>query len=119
MTTTITADGYRDIRSPDKYKMRKLAAELDANSFVVIHFEFFKKITKGTAINGLASPYVKMKVKLYDREGKEIKAKTYVEQGSETVETGGRNWDKEKLVAMYPEVIDRIMAKFALDLLAE
>ncbi len=115
LNTTITAQDYKDVRSPDRFNMRKMAQEIEANSFVVLNFEFFKKAVKGSKLNGEISPYIKMKVKLYNNLGKEIKNKTYVVQGTESVKSSGKNYDKEALVAMYPAVIDQLMMQFALD----
>jgi hypothetical protein len=119
MNTTITANGYKDVRSPDKYHMRKMSSELGANSFIVLNFEFFKKITKGSVLGGTGAPFIKMKVKLYNSEGKEIKYKTYYAEGAESIPVAGKRYDKEKLVSLYSDVIDQLMAKAALDLINE
>ena len=83
---------------------------------MVLEFEFFKKAATGNTINGTVCPYVKMKAKLYDQEGKEIKYKTYTLQGAETLKVAGRRYDQEALVGMYPEVIDQLLSQFAMDL---
>ena len=115
LNTTITATGYRDLRSPNGFDMKKLCAEVGAKGCVVLDFEFFKKTTTGTSISGEAVPYVKMRVKMYDSTGKEIKYKSYKLQGSESIKIKGRKYDEEAFVAMYPEVIDQLLTQAALE----
>ena len=116
MNTTITATDYKDLRSPGKYDLKKLLESVGGKGGVVLEFEFFKKAATGNTINGTVCPYVKMKTKLYDQEGKEIKYKTYTLQGAETLKVAGRRYDQEALVGMYPEVIDQLLSQFAMDL---
>ena len=116
MNTTITATDYKDLRSPGKYDLKKLLESVGGKGGVVLEFEFFKKAATGNTINGTVCPYVKMKAKLYDQEGKEIKYKTYTLQGAETLKVAGRRYDQEALVGMYPEVIDQLLSQFAMDL---
>ena len=116
MNTTITATDYRDLRNPGKYDLKKLLESVGGKGGVVLEFEFFKKAATGTTISGTVCPYVKMKANLYDEDGKEIKYKTYSLQGSETLKVAGRRYDQEALVEMYPEIIDQLLAQFAMDL---
>ena len=116
MNTTITATDYRDLRNPGKYDLKKLLESVGGKGGVVLEFEFFKKAATGTTISGTVGPYVKMKAKLYDQGGKEIKYKTYTLQGSESLKVAGRRYDQEALVEMYPEIIDQLLAQFAMDL---
>lgn len=115
LNTTITAGDYKDLRSPDKYYMRKLCSDLGAESCLVLSFEFFKKVVTGSTISGEITPYVNLKVKLYNKEGKQIFYKTYSSMGSQLLPTRGRLYDKEALVALYPEVIDSLLTKFAME----
>lgn len=117
MNTTITAEGYKDLRSPDKYLMSKLCQETGANGCIVLEFEFFKKAVSGSLINGEGAPYVKMKAKLYSKEGKEIKYKTYVATGAQSVKVKAKKYDQDELISYYPEVIDQLITQFAMEFL--
>lgn len=116
MNTTITATDYKDLRNPGKYDLKKLCESVGAKGGVVIEFEFFKKTASGTTVNGTVCPFVKMKTKIFDQTGKEIKYKTYTVQGAETLKVAGRKYDADALVEMYPAVIDQLLTQFAMDL---
>lgn len=117
MNTTITADGYKDLRSPEKYLMSKLCKETGANGCIVLEFEFFKKAVTGSLISGEGAPYIKMKAKLYNSDGKEIKYKTYTATGTETVKVKAKKYDQEELISYYPAVIDQLITQFAMEFL--
>lgn len=117
MNTTITADGYKDLRSPDKYLMGKLCKETGANGCIVLEFEFFKKAVSGSLINGEGAPHVKMLAKLYNSDGKEIKYKTYTATGAETVKVKAKKYDQDELISYYPAVIDQLITQFAMEFL--
>ncbi len=60
-------------------------------------------------------PYVKMRIKMYDSNGKEIKYKNYKLEGSQVLKIKGRNYDTEEFIAMYPEVIDQLLTQAAME----
>ena len=115
LNTTITATGYKDLRTPDRYELKKLCEDVGAKGCLVLDFEFFKKSTKGNSISGEVVPYVKMRVKMYDTNGKEIKYKNYKVEGSQSLKISGRKYDTEAFVAMYPEVIDQLLTQAAME----
>lgn len=117
MNTTITAEGYKDLRSPDRYLMSKLCNETGANGCIVLEFEFFKKAVSGSLINGEGAPYIKMKAKLYNSDGKEIKYKTYTATGAETVKVKAKKYNQDELISYYPAVIDQLITQFAMEFL--
>ncbi len=113
--TTITATDYKDLRTPDRYEVKKLCEDVGAKGCLVLDFEFFKKTTKGNSISGDVVPYVKMRIKMYDSNGKEIKYKNYKLEGSQVLKIKGRNYDTEEFIAMYPEVIDQLLTQVAME----
>lgn len=113
LPSTANATGYKDLSVIAGKRAKDLARGLGAKSLIVVQAEFNKKSLKG---NGLftsnVSPYVKLTIKLIDETGKVIKNK-YVELvDDEKLEVAGTNYDKDALVALFPNLIDDAIRQY-------
>lgn len=111
LNTTICATDLKDLHSISKYNVRNLCRETGAKGVILLNFEFFKKIVKGSILSGEVSPYVTMNMRILDETGREQFYKTFKATGTDSVKIQGRDYDKIALTEMYRDVIDLLITK--------
>lgn len=112
---TKTATGYKNFSNIGGKKARMLLNELNAKSLLIVYFESYKEVVKGTRRNGLLAARVFLKAKVIDEKGKEIADKTYVVNSSRAIEIESSYYDKDEFLNLISEASDLAVKKFAFD----
>lgn len=118
LNTSVAADGYKVLDSVSSMELRRFYKDTGANSAVLLKFDFFKKVKKGTKAKGIIVPLVIMRVKIYNQKGKEIFVKSYTMEGRDFA-INSKDYNKDEFIKLYPEVIESLINTMSLDLMAE
>ncbi len=105
-------EGYKKIEELNSLSARKLLKELNAKSYVVLDFNFNKKIIDGSKLKGRVSASIKMNVDFYNERGKNILSETFYAISEDSIEIEKMYYDKEELVNQFPELIDLVINQF-------
>lgn len=113
-SANILAEGYKKgMSKPGKKSAKSLMKDIEANSLLSAVFEFDKRQTTNKVF-----AVAKMRVKFFDNKGKLIINKEYIAESENFIETEtgiDATYDKDELVALFPEATDAVITKFAMD----
>lgn len=113
-SANILAEGYKKgMSKPNKKSAKSLMKDIEANSLLSAVFEFDRRQTTNKVF-----AVVKMRVKFFDNKGKLIINKEYIAESENFIETEtgiDATYDKDELVALFPEATDAVITKFAMD----
>lgn len=113
-SANILAEGYKKgMTNPGKKNAKSLMKDIEANSLISAVFEFDKRQTTNKVF-----AVAKMRVKFFNNEGKLIINKEYIAESENFVETEtgvDATYDKDELVALFPEATDAVITKFAME----
>lgn len=115
LAATKTATDYKDLTGFGGKKARMAMSGIGANSAVVLHFTFQKKLLKGNKWNGELCGLVTVKARMLNSRGKELINKTYTAQTSQRIKIASHKYDKNAFVASLNEGIDSVIRQFALE----
>lgn len=113
-SANILAEGYKKgMSKPGKKSAKSLMKDIEANSLLSAVFEFDKRQTTNKVF-----AVAKMRVKFFNNEGKLIINKEYIAESENFIETEtgvDATYDKDELVALFPEATDAVITKFAME----
>ncbi len=104
-TSTVRATGYKDLTTIGAKKARVLMEAIGAESLVLLNFDFHKQLVNGSRQSGVVQGLVSMKVRVLNRNGKEILNKT-ITKTTESLKIKGRSYNKDEFVGLFPDAID-------------
>jgi len=110
--TKIRATDYKSVDEFGAKKARLFMSEIGAKSLVFLDYTFNKVVADGTKLNGKLAAQVTLTVSIYNERGKLVLNDTFKAQSSDTVEIYKLGYDKDELVALFPDVIDQVINKF-------
>ena len=111
LSATKKATDYKDLSTIGAKNARMLMKEIGAKSLIVMDFSFYKlRINKKAGKECAALAF--MKIKVLDERGKEIINEEYTAQ-TKPIKIYSDGYDKDELVALFPEAIDNVIQQFA------
>ena len=113
---TLPAAGYDALTSSNKRLNRAMCAESGAKSVLYVSFRFQKVLVKDGVRNKGVAARVVMQVYGTDDAGKKLINRDYIAVSADYAElVRSSTWDKEKLCALFPAAIARVITNFLLD----
>ena len=115
LNSSICATDYKNLSEIGRADAEYLLKDVGADCGVILSFQFNKKIKTGNKKYGEFVPYGELLVTVVNSKGKEILHKKYSADGAKSIKVQGKGYDKEELVALYPELIDTLINLFVID----
>lgn len=116
LSPTVKATNYKDFTIIGAKKARFLMDSIGAKSLAIIDFSFKKERIDETKTQNFVGGIVIFKVKILDEEGREIINKVYTEKTTSKIKRyGSSDYDKDALIALFPEAIDNAIRKFSIE----
>lgn len=116
LSATVKATNYKDFSIIGAKKARFLMDSVGAKSLAALSFSFKKERADENNYQKFCRGLVIMKVKIINEEGREIINKVYTEQTNSKVRMySGSDYDKDALVNLFPDAIDSVITRFALE----
>ncbi|MDX9800781.1 MAG: hypothetical protein RBT69_05530 [Spirochaetia bacterium] len=112
----VVPDGYRYLTNKDSGLVKKICHSTGIKSCLYIDFQFQKKKFSGMQKNAVARAYVTMNAVLLDSNGKIIFQNSYNASSKETFAIVGGIYNPDSLMSLFPDVINQVCEKFALEL---
>lgn len=107
--------GYRYITNKDTALLKQLVKNTNMKSGLYVYFGFQKNMSTGVTKNGVAKACVTMNVVLVDVNGKPIRQKSYFASSKDTFTIVGGVYKPDSLMALFPDAINQVCEKFAID----
>ena len=113
---TTPAEGYDSFISANSKIIRTMCKDSGGKSALYVNFHFQKVMVKEGVHNKGVAARVVMSVFGTDSQGKKIVNKEYKAVSSDYADLiNSSNWDKQKLVSLFPEITDLVITNFLLD----
>jgi len=110
--SSLHADGYRQLNMLGAKTARMLMQEIGAKSLIIAEFTSQKQYGSNGIDHNKVEAKVTLKIKMYDERGKEVLNKEYVSFADQTVKVVRNIYDKDELVALFPNAIDNAINQF-------
>ncbi len=113
-TNILRAEGYKYFKINDERNLGpRLKKEIGSKSWITADFTFEKIMDSGVDKNGMMGVSVEMWIQWFNDEGERIYAQGYWEQSSKAIPVVAGIYKPEDMMALYPEVIDKVCRDFA------
>ena len=113
---TVPAQGYEAFTTSNGKQNRSICKESGAKSVIYVNFRFQKVIVKDGVRDKGVAPRLVMSVFGTDSKGKMILNKEYKAVSGDYAELiKSSDWDKEKVVSLYPQLEEKLITQFLTD----